>query len=671
MALYPEYQQVQAFVDKTKELLKTNMTIQDIFEMSFRMSNLKTFAIYTNEKKKMTKMSYSEFRSKTYNTASKLHKFLYTLPKGSLVALKLETSPLWMLFFYSILMCGFKPLLLDPRLDVVMTTNIILKSNAVALITNERKDYPFLVFNASEINEEKSDYSFIESWENEVVFCTSGTMGEVKLVVFDGNALCHQINAAQALPERTRDIIYPNSMGELKVLVVLPFHHIFGFVANFLWYSFFNKVLVFPHSKAPNDVAYIAQKQRVTHIYSVPLFWDYIAKATRRSAELEGKNRLDMLNKLILFNTGKISKADAGNAAYRFSLASVQNTILGTNVRFAITGGGFIYKDALNVINGLNYPLSNGYGMTEIGITSVEYSEDVAKRLKGSIGKPLYGVTYKISPIDNLMKKKQDENIGELLVKSPYIHTKMIVNGEEKHAELDDEGYFHTGDIVKSDKTGRYFIKGRVKELIINANGENIFPEEIEEKFHDIEGIQNLCVVGMKKNKSNDEDVVLVIETKDDVNDDKFITLKKLIHDRNKSIGLKYSVNKVYISLDKLPLSSNRKIKRNDVKKRILDKPNRYTPLEREVDVKNYQGFEEAKVADTLKSLREIFARVLLLPTYKISDEGHWIDDLGGDSMSYVELVKEIEDTFHITFEEENYGKLVNIHDFAMYLLNK
>ena len=671
MALYPEYQQVQAFVDKTKELLKTNMTIQDIFEMSFKMSNLKTFAIYTNEKKKMTKMSYSEFRSKTYNTASKLHKFLYTLPKGSLVALKLETSPLWMLFFYSILMCGFKPLLLDPRLDVAMTTNIILKSNAVALITNERKDYPFLVFNAGEINEEKSDYSFIESWENEVVFCTSGTMGEVKLVVFDGNALCHQINAAQALPERTRDIIYPNSMGELKVLVVLPFHHIFGFVANFLWYSFFNKVLVFPHSKAPNDVAYIAQKQRVTHIYSVPLFWDYIAKATRRSAELEGKNRLDMLNKLLLFNTGKISKADAGNAAYRFSLASVQNTILGTNVRFAITGGGFIYKDTLNVINGLNYPLSNGYGMTEIGITSVEYSEDVAKRLKGSIGKPLYGVTYKISPIDNLMKKKQDENIGELLVKSPYIHTKMIVNGEEKHAELDDEGYFHTGDIVKSDKTGRYFIKGRVKELIINANGENIFPEEIEEKFHDIEGIQNLCVIGMKKNKSNDEDVVLVIETKDDVNDDKFITLKKLIHDRNKSIGLKYSVNKVYISLDKLPLSSNRKIKRNDVKKRILDKPNRYTPLEREVDVKNYQGFEEAKVVDTLKSLREIFARVLLLPTYKISDEGHWIDDLGGDSMSYVELVKEIEDTFHITFEEENYGKLVNIHDFAMYLLNK
>ena len=261
MALYPEYQQVQAFVDKTKELLKTNMTIQDIFEMSFKMSNLKTFAIYTNEKKKMMKMSYSEFRSKTYNTASKLHKFLYTLPKGSLVALKLETSPLWMLFFYSILMCGFKPLLLDPRLDVAMTTNIILKSNAVALITNERKDYPFLVFNAGEINEEKSDYSFIESWENEVVFCTSGTMGEVKLVVFDGNALCHQINAAQALPERTRDIIYPNSMGELKILVVLPFHHIFGFVANFLWYSFFNKVLVFPHSKAPNDVAYIAQKK--------------------------------------------------------------------------------------------------------------------------------------------------------------------------------------------------------------------------------------------------------------------------------------------------------------------------------------------------------------------------------------------------------------------------
>ena len=671
MALYPEYQQVQAFVDHTKDLFATNMTIQDIFEMSFKANDYKTVFIYLNDKKRVERLSYADTRSKIYNIASKLHKFLYAIPKGKIVGLKLRTSPLWILFYYAILMCGYKPLLLDPKHDVNQTIKIIKEADAVALISNDNFNYQFLNMNVEEILDQRSDYSFMESWENEIIFTTSGTTGEPKLVVFDGNALCHQINAALILPERSKDIIYPPTMGELKVLCMLPFYHIFGFMANFLWYTFFNKTLVFPYSLAPNDIYSIAQRQKVTHIYSVPLFWDNIARAAYRSSALEGPNHLDTLNKLVLYNTGRISKADAGNAAYRFTLTNLQNKILGTSIRFAITGGSFIYQKTLHMINGLNYPLHNGYGMTEIGVTSVETSDDVFKRLKGSIGKPLYGVEYKILPINIEGAKKKDDSVGELLVRSPFLHVKTIEDGKEIPAILDEEGYYHTGDLAKIDKTGRYYIKGRVKELIISPSGENIYPEEIEEKFHDIENIANLCVVGVKKSSSDVEDVALVIEVNANIDDALFSKVKKDILERNKSIGLKYRVNKIFVYRDKLPISSNRKVKRYEIKNLLENKDRRFVNINRDEEPLNYEGYDENKVKQVLIKMRQIFSKVLLLPVYKLSDDGHWIDDFGGDSMSYIALVHEIEDNFHIEFEDENYGKFTCIRDFTLYLLKK
>lgn len=672
MALYPEYQQVQAFVDHTKDLFNTNMTIQDIFEMSFKANDYKTVFIYLNNKKQVEKKSYADTRSKIYNVASRLHKFLYSIPKGKIIGLKLYTSPTWILLYYAILMCGYKPLLLDPKYDYSQTVKIMKKADAIALISNDNVNYQFLNISVEEILDQRSDYSFIESWENEIIFTTSGTTGEPKLVVFDGNALCHQINAAQILPERSKDIIYPPSMGELKVLCMLPFYHIFGFMADFLWYTFFNKTLVFPFSLAPNDITSIAQKQKVTHIYSVPLFWDNIARAAYRSSALEGSTHLDTLNKLVLYNTGRISKADAGNAAYRFTLTNLQNKILGTSVRFAITGGSFIYKNTLNVINGLNYPLHNGYGMSEIGVTSVETSEDVIKRLKGSIGKPLYGVEYKIAPISvDSEKKNKEESIGELLVRSPFLHVKTIEDGKEVPANLDEEGFYHTGDLAKVDKTGRYYIKGRVKELIISSSGENIYPEEIEEKFHDIENVSNLCVVGVKKATSDLEDIALVIEISPNIDDTLFIKIKKDILEKNKSLGLKCRVNKIFVYRDKLPISSNRKVKRYEIKKLLENKDRRFVNINRDEEPLHYDGYDENEVKQVLTKMRQIFSKVLLLPVYKLSDDGHWIDDFAGDSMSYIALVHEIEDSFHIQFEEENYGKFTCIRDFTLYLLKK
>ena len=63
--------------------------------------------------------------------------------------------------------------------------------------------------------------------------------------------------------------------------------------------------------------------------------------------------------------------------------------------------------------------------------------------------------------------------------------------------------------------------------------------------------------------------------------------------------------------------------------------------------------------------MRHLFSQVLVLPTFKIDDEDHWINDLGGDSMNYVELVQEIDHAFNIEIEEEKYGVLTCVNDFV------
>lgn len=175
------------------------------------------------------------------------------------------------------------------------------------------------------------------------------------------------------------------------------------------------------------------------------------------------------------------------------NLSAVQNQLLGKKIRYCISGGGYLSLDTLNTINGIGYPLYNGFGMTEVGVTSVELSMNVEQRLKGSIGHPLHGVEYKLVNTTAI-----EPNTGELLIKSPITHYLEIIDGVKQKPVLED-GYLHTGDIASVDETGHYYLKGRIKDVIINANGENVYPDEIEDYFKGIPGVNKVCVVGLKR----------------------------------------------------------------------------------------------------------------------------------------------------------------------------
>ena len=644
------------FLQSAAQLLQTSKRMEDIFYFTMKKNERKIAVEYVNSKGKIKHYKYNKMRSHSYELASALSQYLIQQPKNRPVILKCANSPHWCEIFWAILMCGYKPLLIDARTSKEGTIHVAEMSKALAVVTDDLYQYPFTKISMNDLLEVKHRYSFTPTWENEVIFSSSGTTGDVKLMVFNGENLCNQICCSLEMGKETADIMYPDKMGKVKNLAMIPFHHIFGFVAVFLWYTFYGKTLVFPSSNAPSDIQYICQKTGVTHVYSVPLFWDSLALTISRKAALEGPQRQELLDKMIGYNTGKIDKTEAGIAASKAARDIVQKKLLGNKVRFCISGGGFLSRETLTQINGLGYNLYDGYGMTEIGVTSVELSPEVEVRLKGRIGKPLHGVEYKIDG------KGQS---GELLVKSPTIHVREIINGVEQPATLTEDGFFRTGDIAEKDATGGWYLKGRIKDIIINPDGENIFPDELEIYFKELPCVQNLCILGYSPEHNNIEKIALVLELDNKATEEDLQEIKKQVKEISKDLPHKVKIDSVFLSKGRLPLANNMKVKRFMIKRALEDDTKEYLPIDNKKEAKTFEGFDPKLIESILVPMREIFSKVLILPTFKIDDDAHWINDLGGDSMSYVELIRDVQDKFQIEFPESLLGQMTCVNDFV------
>lgn len=297
--------------------------------------------------------------------------------------------------------------------------------------------------------------------------------------------------------------------------------------------------------------------------------------------------------------------------------------------------------------------------MTEIGITSVELSPIVELRLKGSIGVPFHGIEYKIKP------QGKNPNVGELFVKSKITHIREIIGGEEKETTLDENGFFATGDIAEVDATNRFYLKGRIKDVIINADGENIFPDELEIFFKGLKHVQNVCVLGVDQKGTKNQKVVCAVEVDNAATEEEVETLKKEMKEIGQKLPKGTKITEFYFCRKKLPVANNMKVKRFMVKKGIESKSNDYISFDFKAESKSSKVFDKETQATILEPIRGIFSKILILPKFKIDDDGHWVDDLGGDSMSYVELITSIQDHFGVTIPEELYGQLATVNDFT------
>ena len=169
-----------------------------------------------------------------------------------------------------------------------------------------------------------------------------------------------------------------------------------------------------------------------------------------------------------------------------------------------IVGGAALSKEIEEFLLSINFPLTVGYGTTECAplISYCDYKEFIG----GSCGVPVDRMKVKILSSD-------PENIpGEIVTKGTNLMIGYYNNEEATKAVLDEEGWYHTGDLGTMIRSGHIFIRGRIKNMLLGANGQNIYPEEIEDKLNTMPMVSECIVI-----QRGDKLVALVHPDKDEV----------------------------------------------------------------------------------------------------------------------------------------------------------
>lgn len=168
-----------------------------------------------------------------------------------------------------------------------------------------------------------------------------------------------------------------------------------------------------------------------------------------------------------------------------------------SQVRYAIVGGEPMSLEAIRVWNEKGVPVRQGYGLTEFGPNVFSLNEQDAVRKMGSIGFPNFFIDVKI--IDEDGRELGANEIGELCLRGPMMMSGYWQN-EKATAETIQDGWLRTGDLVRRDEEGFYYVVGRKKEMFISG-GENVYPAEVEKVIRQIPSVLEVAVIGVKDEK--------------------------------------------------------------------------------------------------------------------------------------------------------------------------
>lgn len=221
-----------------------------------------------------------------------------------------------------------------------------------------------------------------------------------------------------------------------------------------------------------------------------------------------------------------------------------------SKVRYAIVGGAPMPIPLINVWHKKGIYIRQGFGLTEVGPNCFSLHQDDAIRKKGSIGFPNFYIETKIVKEDKT--ECESNEVGELWLKSPVITPGYWKNDKATKESITD-GWFHTGDLVKQDEDGYFYVVDRKKNMYISG-GENVFPAEVETYLYTNEKVKDAAVIGVDDEKWGEVGKAYIV-----LKDDQISNEKEII-DYCKGNLAKYKIPKYVAFLSELPKTEAGKI---------------------------------------------------------------------------------------------------------------
>ena len=290
-----------------------------------------------------------------------------------------------------------------------------------------------------------------------IVF-TSGTTGVSKGVMLSHRNLCCDVLIAQTYLEVCPSDIF---------FSVLPIHHTYECTCTMIEGLFMGASMAFCRG-----LKYITKDMQMVHptfLLAVPLIYEKFYNTIQKTLKKQGQDKL--VNTLFAINnvTSKVGINVAKPIANKIMAQ------FGGCIEMFIAGGARVDPKVLAFFRSMGIPCLQGYGLTETS-PMVALNPDQWRYMRNESAGKLFQFT------ECKIVDKDDEGNGEICFRGPQVMMGYYRNPEATSACMEN-GWFHTGDIGYLDKDNYVYITGRKKNVIIAANGKNVFPEELEEKI--------------------------------------------------------------------------------------------------------------------------------------------------------------------------------------------
>lgn len=297
---------------------------------------------------------------------------------------------------------------------------------------------------------------------------TSGTTGFSKGVMLPYRALWGNLDYLM-------DTVKPKIGKNCNILSTLPMAHMYGLMTEFIFNIVLgNHIFFLTRQPSPTLISEALNETKPDIIFAVPLVIDKIVRKhvfpRVQTNWVRLLTNMPVLSKRIKEKIREFVLGEFGEHPYE-----------------VVVGGAPLNKEIENFFVSIGFPIAMGYGTTETAplITFAHQDNYVA----GSCGVAVKHMEVKVLSDD-------PQNVpGELVCRGINVMKGYYKNPEATHAVIDKDGWFHTGDLATMSADGHFFIKGRSKNMLLGANGQNIYPEEIEDRLNSMALVSESIVV--------------------------------------------------------------------------------------------------------------------------------------------------------------------------------
>lgn len=488
---------------------------------------------------------------------------------GDKIAVSGHNSAEWVIAYFGVIFAGCVIVPLDPSLkSSEMGTFLSFGGVKGAFLPSERcgtiDSMPGLAEFALEdvlsLSGPETALPHASSSDIAALLFTSGTTGVPKGVMLTHGNLVSDCFLTQAnLDFRSTDIIY----------AILPLHHAYTMEAVVYISVSTGGTVVFGRKLAMSRIMKEIREGGVTIFMSVPMLYNKMISALMDGVRKKGR-AVYFTVKLMMKLSGAI-KALTGCNPGRRMFRHLLEKLSFENMRMCISGGGPLPASTFRMFNELGVDFVQGYGLTEASpITHVNPVE--AFRVE-SVGKKLPMTEVRIADPDS------DGN-GLIMIKGPMVMMGYYRNPEATAEVLSSDGWLNTGDVGHQDKDGYLYLTGRARNIIVTEGGKNVFPEEVEDPFQLYSEIDQVCVLGYMADKAMKKEGIRIIivpsesfiESRNGRKEDIEKRLSEIVDAVNRSATSSKRITKITVSYEPLPMTSTKKVKREEVKKLFADR---------------------------------------------------------------------------------------------------